>query len=145
MIETPSAAILIGRLAQEVDFFSIGTNDLVQYLLTADRASSEATSHYEPLHPAVLQVLASLATAAKAKGKSISVCGEMAGNPSYTQLLLGLGFRNLSVNPGEILEIKNTIRSTNLRQAEDFVRRILQLDTIQEIKDCLRDEKTPKQ
>jgi phosphotransferase system enzyme I (PtsI) len=145
MIETPSAAILIGRLAQEVDFFSIGTNDLVQYLLTTDRTSNEVASYYEPLHPAVLQVLASLATAAKAKGKSISVCGEMAGNPAYTQLLLGLGFRSLSVSPGEILEIKNAIRSTSLQQAEHLARRLLQLDTIQEIKDCLRDEKAPKQ
>ncbi|NUM53432.1 MAG: phosphoenolpyruvate--protein phosphotransferase [Candidatus Hydrogenedentes bacterium] len=143
MIETPSAAILILRLAQEVDFLSIGTNDLVQYLLTADRTSSEVASYYEPLHPAVLQVLASLATAAKAKCKSISVCGEMAGNPAYTKLLLGLGFRSLSVSPSEILEIKNTIRSTHLQQAEDFVRRILQLDTIQEIKQYLRDEKDP--
>ena len=145
MIETPSAAILIGRLAQEVDFFSIGTNDLIQYLLTSDRTSSEVASYYEPLHPAVLQVLASLATAAKAKGKSISVCGEMAGNPVYIQLLLGLGFRSLSVSPSEILEIKNAIRSTSLHQAEDLARRILQLDTIQEIKDCLRNEKASKQ
>jgi phosphoenolpyruvate-protein phosphotransferase (PTS system enzyme I) len=141
MIETPSAAILIERLAQEVDFFSIGTNDLVQYLLTTDRTSSAVASYYEPLHPAVLQVLASLATAANAKGKSISICGEMAGNPAYTQLLLGLGFRSLSVSPSELLEIKNTIRSISLRQAEDLTRRILQLDTVQKIKKCLHEEK----
>ena len=141
MIETPSAAIMTGRLAQEVDFFSIGTNDLVQYVLTADRTSNEVASYYEPLHPAMLRVLASVASAAKAKRKSISICGEMAGNPAYTQLLLGLGFRSLSVSPSEILEIKNAIRSISMQQAEDFTRRILQLNTIQEIKDCLRDEK----
>ena len=145
MVEIPSAAILAAELARLIDFFSIGTNDLVQYLLTTDRTSNEVASYYEPLHPAVLQVLASLATAAKAKGKSISVCGEMAGNPAYTQLLLGLGFRSLSVSPSEILEIKNAIRSTSLQQAEHLARRLLQLDTIQEIKDCLRDEKAPKQ
>lgn len=143
MIETPSAAILIGRLAQEADFFSIGTNDLVQYLLTADRTSSEAASHYEPLHPAVLQALASLAAAAKANGKSISICGEIAGNPAYTRLLLGLGFRSLSVNPGELLEIKNAIRSTSLPGAEELAGRILRLDKVAEIKECLRGEALP--
>ena len=143
MIETPAAAILIGRLAREVDFLSVGTNDLVQYLLTTDRTSSEVASYYEPLHPVVLQVLSSLATVARAKVKSISICGEMAGNPAYTPLLLGLGFRNLSVSPGELLEIKNTIRSTSLQQAEDLATRILQLDTIQEVKGCLRDEQAP--
>ena len=141
MIETPSAAIMTGRLAQEVDFFSIGTNDLVQYVLTTDRTSSEVASYYEPLHPALLQLLASIASAAKARRKSISICGEMAGNPAYTQLLLGLGFRNLSVSPSDILEIKNAIRSISMQQAEDFTRRILQLNTIEEIKDCLRAEK----
>ena len=145
MIETPSAAIMTGRLAEEVDFFSIGTNDLVQYVLTTDRASNEVASYYEPLHPAMLQVLASVASAAKANRKSISICGEMAGNPAYTQLLLGLGFRSLSVSPSEILEIKNAIRSISMQQAEDFTRRILQLNTIQEIKDCLGDKKVQTQ
>ena len=82
-------------------------------------------SYYEPLHPAMLQVLASVASAAKANSMSISICGEMAGNPAYTQLLLGLGFRSLSVSPSEILEIKNAIRSISMQQAEDFTRRIL--------------------
>ena len=136
MIETPSAAIMIQRLAKEADFLSIGTNDLVQYLLTIDRTSTSVASYYEPLHPAVLQALAALGTHAGAK--NISICGEMAGNPSYTRLLLGLGFRSLSVNPGEVLEIKNAIRSTSVTEAEAFVRGILQLDTIQEIKDRLR-------
>jgi phosphotransferase system enzyme I (PtsI) len=132
---------MTGRLAEEADFFSIGTNDLVQYVLTTDRASNEVASYYEPLHPAMLQVLASVASAAKANRKSISICGEMAENPAYTQLFLGLGFRSLSVSPSEILEIKNAIRSISMQQAEDLTRRILQLNTIQEIKDCLRDEK----
>ena len=138
MIETPSAAITVGRLAQEADFLSIGTNDLVQYLLTTDRTSGSMASYYEPLHPAVLQVLASLATAAKEKDKSVSICGEMAGNPAYTPLLLGLGFRSFSVHPGELLEVKNAIRSTSMQQAEDLAARTLQCDTIQEIKDNLR-------
>ena len=120
MIETPSSAIVIGRLAPEVDFFSIGTNDLVQYLLTTDRTSSSMAPYYEPLHPAVLQVLASLAAAAKTKNKNISICGEMAGNPAYTQLLVGLGFQSFSVNPGELLEIKDAIRSISMQEADDL-------------------------
>ncbi len=139
MIETPAAVILAGRLAREVDFLSIGTNDLVQYLLTTDRTSSEVSSYYEPLHPAVLAALASIAAAAKAKGISVSICGEMAGNPAYTLLLLGLGFRSLSVNPGELLEIKNTIRSINLQQADQLAKHVLELGTIHEVKECLRD------
>ena len=137
MIETPSAAIMSRRLAHDVDFFSIGTNDLVQYLLTTDRTSSEVAPYYAPLHPAVLQVLASLATTANAKVKSISICGEMAGNPAYTQLLLGLGFRSLSVTPMEILEIKNAIRSTSIQEAEALAKRVLKMDTVREIKECL--------
>ncbi|MDI9446114.1 MAG: phosphoenolpyruvate--protein phosphotransferase, partial [Planctomycetota bacterium] len=86
MIETPSAAVMIGRLAREVDFLSIGTNDLVQYLLTTDRTSSTLAPYYEPVHPAVLHVLASLASTAGEKNKDISICGEMAGNPAYTRL-----------------------------------------------------------
>jgi phosphotransferase system enzyme I (PtsI) len=141
MIETPAAAIMTSRLAQEVDFFSIGTNDLVQYLLTTDRTSSDVAAYYEPLHPAVLQVLASVASAAKAKNKPVSICGEMAGNPAYTTLLLGLGFRSFSVSPGEILEIKNAIRSTSLQQADHLARQVLELGTIQEAKALLRDAK----
>lgn len=141
MIETPAAAILTGRLAGDVDFFSIGTNDLVQYLLTADRTNDDVSSYYEPLHPAMLAVLASVASAAKAAGKDVSICGEMAGNPAYTALLLGLGFRSLSVSPGDLLEIKNAIRSTRLQHAEQFAQRLLRLNTIQEIKDHLREAK----
>ncbi len=138
MIETPAAAILTGQLAPEVDFFSIGTNDLVQYLLTTDRMSSAVAAYYEPLHPAVLQVLSSVAAEAKVKTKRISICGEMAGNPAYTQLLLGLGFRSFSVNPGELLGIKNAIRSTNINQAERLAGQVLQLGVVQKIKNHLR-------
>jgi len=142
MIETPAAAIMINRLASEVDFFSIGTNDLVQYLLTTDRTSSDMFPYYEPLHPAVLEVLSLLASAAAAAGKSISICGEMAGNPAYTALLLGLGFRKLSVSPAEILEIKNTIRSIDVQHAEEWARHVLQLDTVEQIKKCLYETET---
>ncbi len=140
MIETPSAAVLIGSLADEVDFLSIGTNDLVQYLLAADRISGEADSAYEPLHPAVLQMLATLATTSQSKGKSISLCGEIASDPVYTALLLGLGFRRFSVSPGRLLEIKHAIRSIDLTAASEFVAGILSLSSEQDIRAQVQDD-----
>lgn len=140
MIETPSAAILIGQLADEVDFFSVGTNDLVQYLLAADRASDGMVSAYEPLHAAVLKVLASLAAEAKAKGKPICLCGEIASDPVFTPLLIGLGFRSFSVSPGRLLEIKHEILSTSLHEAEALAGTVLSLTSTQEIKAHIRDD-----
>lgn len=139
MIETPSAIIMADRLAKHVDFFSVGTNDLVQYLLASDRTSSEVASYYEPLHPAVLQSLHSLATIARERKTDISICGEMAGNPAYTALLLGMGFRSLSVNSAELLTVKNVIRSTSIDQAESLAGEVLALSTVREIKACLQD------
>jgi phosphoenolpyruvate-protein phosphotransferase (PTS system enzyme I) len=140
MIETPSAAILIGQLAGEVDFFNVGTNDLVQYVLAADRIGGEIPSFYEPLHPAVLQVLATLATVAKAKGRPICLCGEIASDPANTTLLLGLGFRSFSVSPGRLLEIKHAIRATLLSEAEGLAGKVLPLNSTLDIKACLQDD-----
>lgn len=134
MIETPSAAILIAQLADEVDFFSVGTNDLVQYLLAADRISGEMASTYEPLHPAVVQTLASLAATAGIKDKPISLCGEIASDPVYTALLLGLGFRSFSVSSGRLLEIKNAIRSIDLTAASQLASSVLSLSSVHEIR-----------
>jgi len=137
MIETPAAAILTRQLAAEVDFFTIGTNDLIQYLLATDRTSAEVAGYYEPLHPAILHVLHFVLETARAEGKSISVCGEMAGNPAYTELLLGLGARNFSLTPGEIPEIKKVIRAVNSQEAETLVKGLLELKTIEAIKRTL--------
>jgi phosphotransferase system enzyme I (PtsI) len=137
MIETPAAVILAAQLAAEADFLSIGTNDLTQYLLATDRTSSEVAAYYEPLHPAVLQALAWVAKMAEEQHTPVSICGEMAGNPALTELLLGMGFRSLSVNPGELLEIKNAIRSIHIKEAQAFAKRILALGTIKEIKDAI--------
>lgn len=144
MIETPSAVILVAQLAEEVNFLSVGTNDLVQYLLTTDRTSSEVAAYYEPLHPAVLQALYQVASAATAGGTDASICGEMAGNPAFTELLLGLGFRSLSVNPSEMLEIKNAIRTTELQAATTFAQQMLQLRTSHEIKDAIHERHRTK-
>ena len=137
MIETPAAAITARRIAREADFLSVGTNDLVQYLLISDRTSPAMTPYYEPLHPAVLHVLKSVIETANAEAKAISICGEMAGNPAYIELLVGLGARSLSVSPGEILEIKKTIRSLRLEKAELLAKRALELGTTLEIKKCI--------
>lgn len=139
MIETPAAAIMVSQLARKVDFLSVGTNDLVQYLLTTDRTSSEVAAYYEPIHPAVLQTLHRVASAAAEHNTDASICGEMAGNPAFTELLLGLGFRSLSVNPGEMLEIKNAIRAADMQEATKFAHQILKLSTSLEVKDCIRE------
>jgi len=138
MIETPAAAVLARELAAEVDFLSVGTNDLVQYLLSADRVSDAMAAYYEPLHPAVVRTLHAVVQAGRAAGKKTSVCGEMAGNPAYAELLLGLGVRSFSVTPGEILEIKKVIRAVSIARAEELAARVLRLRTVEEITACCR-------
>ncbi len=141
MIETPAAAVTARRVAKESDFLSVGTNDLVQYLLISDRTSLAMAAYYEPLHPAVLHVLKSLVEIAQAEAKDLSICGEMAGNPAYLELLLGLGVRSVSVAPGEILAIKKVIRSVSIESAESVARQVLELGTVREIKSCLADHR----
>jgi len=140
MIETPSAAILIEQLADEVDFFSVGSNDLVQFLLAADRIRGEMKSTYDPLHPAVLRVLATLARVARRKGTPISLCGEIANDPSYTNLLIGLGFRSFSVSPGRLLDIKHAIRSTDVQQAEKLAGQVLSVHSTRDIRALVQDD-----
>lgn len=137
MIETPSAAITVRWIAREADFLSVGTNDLVQYLLATDRTSSAMAGYYEPLHPAVIQSLKSIFEAAEKEAKTVSLCGEIAGNPAYTALLLGLGVRCFSVAPGELLEIKRRVRSISSTEAERLATRALAAGTIAEVKACL--------
>jgi len=133
MIETPAAALIVHRLSQLVDFFSLGTNDLVQYMLAADRQDPEMAPYYDPLHPAVLSTLRRLVEDARAAGRQISICGDMAGDPLYAELLLGLGLRSFSVAPGEILELKNAVRSVDSREAAKVAERALQCGTAAEV------------
>jgi phosphoenolpyruvate-protein kinase (PTS system EI component) len=137
MIEVPSAAVVAEDLAREVDFLSVGTNDLVQYLLAADREDPAMSSYYRALHPAVLRLMASVVAAAKSSGKPLSICGEMAGGSLYTELLLGLGFRNFSVAPRQLGEIRHEIRRTNTRAATALVRRLLGYSTRDEVREAL--------
>ncbi|HET6411254.1 MAG TPA: phosphoenolpyruvate--protein phosphotransferase [Anaeromyxobacter sp.] len=137
MIEIPSAALLARTLAEEVDFMSLGTNDLVQYVLSADREDESMASYYQPTHPAVLHVIHSVAEASASVGCPLTMCGEMAGDPRLTELLLGLGLRELSVAPGEMLEVKKTIRSIRLDEARDLARKALDQRTVAEIEALL--------
>jgi phosphoenolpyruvate-protein phosphotransferase (PTS system enzyme I) len=137
MIETPSAVLTSRNIAQEVDFLSIGSNDLTQYLLASDRGSRAMANYYEPLHPAVMLSLKKVIDAAAAEGKDVSVCGEMAGNPAYTELLLGLGVRSLSVVPAELLEVKRIIRTVSTLRAQHVAECVLSARTISEVKECL--------
>ena len=133
MIEIPAAATLTSVLAKEVDFFSLGTNDLVQYLLAADREDDSVADYYQPLHPSVLRTIRFVADAANGAGRPLTICGEMAGDPAYTELLLGLGLRAFSVAPGEMLEVKNAIRMATIPAAEALAKAALQLGSTSEI------------
>lgn len=125
MIEVPSAAVIADILAEDVDFFSIGTNDLIQYTLAIDRGNRYVSHLYQPLHPAVLRLIRQVADAARKKGIRVSMCGEMAGDPVYTPVLLGMGITELSMTPQAIPAVKNAIRSLDMKETAAFAKEIL--------------------
>src|SRR5438876_3157020 len=133
MIEVPSAALMADQLAREVDFFSIGTNDLVQYTLAADRTNEHVASLYSPADPAVLRLIQRVLDAGRQAGITVTVCGEMSGEPIYTLLLLGLGLRQLSATPHNIPEAKKVIRSTTVGEAEQVAREVVRLETARDV------------
>ncbi len=137
MIEVPSAVQLAPRLVREVDFLSIGTNDLIQYILAVDRSNSKVSSLYEPLHPAVLAALASTIGAAKKAGKRVGMCGEMAGDPLCTLLLLGMGLEEFSMGSLFIPVVKKAICSVTYQAVKTSAQIVLQMDTVDEIKKYL--------
>ena len=116
MIEVPAAALLIDRFLQHFDFVSVGTNDLIQYTLAIDRADQAVAHLYDPWHPAVLQLLSRTIASANAGGRGVSVCGEMAGDSAFTELLLGMGLRSFSMHPAQIASIKQRILRADTRQ-----------------------------
>jgi phosphoenolpyruvate-protein phosphotransferase (PTS system enzyme I) len=138
MIEIPSAALMAETMADEVNFFCLGTNDLIQYLLAADREDESPVPYYEPLHPAVLHLIRAVTEAADHAGRPLTICGEMAGDPQYTDLLLGLGLRRFSVSPGEILGVKRAIRAANLSAANGLAQRVLAMRSVAEVRALLR-------
>lgn len=137
MIEVPAAVWIAPRLIEEVDFFSIGTNDLIQYLLAVDRNNSKVAPLYEPLHPAVLAAVADVAQAAKDAGKMVGMCGEMASDPLCTLPLIGMGLDDLSMGPFFIPVIKRFIRSVPFSLAEEVARDIRELATAKDVKGYL--------
>jgi phosphotransferase system enzyme I (PtsI) len=138
MIEVPSAAIMAERILKEVDFLSIGTNDLVQYTLAVDRENHLVSAFYQDLNPAVIWLVKHVVDAATRAGKPVSLCGEMGGNPLYTPLLMGLGLCEFSVNPVSIPDIKRAVRSISLKDAQGIAETALTLSTAQEIEQLLR-------
>jgi phosphotransferase system enzyme I (PtsI) len=137
MIEIPSAAMVADRLADECDFLSIGTNDLVQYALAVDRGSSYVSRLYRPHDPSVLALIARAIEGAARAGKPISICGEMAGTPAYVPLLLGLGLRELSVSNSRLLQTRLAIRDVELSSAVDLANRALEARTAREVAELL--------
>lgn len=125
MVETPAAALTADRLAREVDFFSLGTNDLTQYVLAVDRSNDELSRRYPALEPAVLRLIGETVTAADAAGKPVAVCGELAGDPEAIPLLLGLGVRELSMTAASIGRAREVIANISISEAEATVRRRL--------------------
>ncbi len=140
MVETPSAALIADRLAREVDFFSVGTNDLIQYCLAVDRGNEHVAYLYQPMHPAVLKALQMVAMAASEAGIEVGICGEMAGDPLYALVLLGLGFRELSMNAPGIPRVKQILRQVTHHDGVRLVKDLLKMNTAGEITSHLEKE-----
>jgi phosphoenolpyruvate-protein kinase (PTS system EI component) len=137
MVEVPSAALLTGHLASLVDFFSIGTNDLAQYTLAVDRTNERVAHLASPFHPAVLNLIAHTIREAHAKGKWVGLCGEMAGDPRATPLLLGLGLDEFSMAPASIPIVKQRIRELAYHNCQMIAYDSLKLPNTQAVLDFL--------
>ena len=140
MVETPSAALIADRLAQEADFFSVGTNDLIQYSLAIDRQNRDVAYLYKPLHLAVLRSLQSIVNAAKAAKIPVAMCGEMAGDPSFTLVLLALGFDELSMTAGQVSSVKGIVRRVSRTDAVELLNKAMEFSTAEEIERFVRAE-----
>jgi phosphotransferase system enzyme I (PtsI) len=128
MIEVPAAALVLPSFLRHFDFVSVGTNDLIQYTLAIDRADEAVAHLYDPWHPAVLGLLARVIAQARSAGKQVSVCGEMAGDPEFTQLLLAMGLRSLSMHPSQIAAIKQRVLRTDTRRWAAHIEDVLAAD-----------------
>ncbi|MEE8367378.1 MAG: putative PEP-binding protein, partial [Thermoanaerobaculia bacterium] len=134
MIEVPAAAVIADCLAPEVDFFSIGTNDLIQYALAVDRNNEHVAYLYQPFHPAILRMVDSVVRSAEASNIEVSLCGEMASDPECVLLLLGLGLRRLSLSPRAIPVIKEQIRKYSVSELTELSKRSLLLATVEDVR-----------
>lgn len=137
MIEIPGAALAVGMFLRRLQFLSIGTNDLIQYTLAIDRMDEQVASLYDPLHPAVLMLIAHTISSAEKAGIPVSVCGELAGDPNLTRLLLGMGLRQFSMHPSQILSVKDRVLKSDTAEVTPLVRRMLRLEEPQKLRESL--------
>jgi phosphotransferase system enzyme I (PtsI) len=147
MIEVPSASITADILAKEVDFFSIGTNDLIQYALAIDRVNEHVSYLYEPLHPAILRIIRNIVQTAHQAEIPVAICGEMAAEPTYALILLGLGLDEFSMTPASIPKMKRILRMSRFEDAVALVEQVFHFQTASEIECYVRDwmgERFPK-
>jgi phosphotransferase system enzyme I (PtsI) len=138
MIETPAAAVACDTLVRDADFFSIGSNDLVQYTLAVDRGNANLAPRFTPFHPAVLRLIAQVQSTGAAHGIDVCVCGEMASQPLAVFALLGLGIRQLSVAPRAVADVKRVVRGVTIEAAEDASRAAIASGTAREAETLLR-------
>ncbi|NOY41390.1 MAG: phosphoenolpyruvate--protein phosphotransferase [Planctomycetes bacterium] len=142
MVEVPSAVIMMDRFVEEVDFFSIGTNDLIQYCLAVDRSNKDVANLYTAADPAVIRMIDMAVSIAKKSNVPIGMCGQMSGNPMYTMLLIGIGLRSFSITPAAIPEVKRVCRSVSVEQCEGIAKHVRRLESAQQIKTFLKEELT---
>jgi len=140
MIEVPSAAIMAASFARESAFFSIGTNDLIQYTLAVDRGNERVASLYTAASPAVIHLIKSVIRAGKRFNIDTSLCGEIAGDTLYTMLLIGMGLRTLSLVPSQITHVKQVVRSVDVATCERLARKVGSFDSERQVLNCLRGE-----
>ena len=133
MIEVPSAAVISDIIAKEVDFLSIGTNDLIQYTMAVDRVNADVAHLYSPMHPAILRLLKTIIDSAHVAGKNVGMCGEMAGDPAYTAVLLGLGLDEFSMSAVQIPKVKKIIRSISKIEAKKLVEQVFKCTNMNEV------------
>ena len=138
MVEIPSAAITADLIVKEVDFFSIGTNDLTQYTLAVDRGNEKVSSIYKSMHPAVLRLIHNVIEVSHGKSKFTGMCGELAGNPLATVLLLGMGLNEFSMSPSSILKVKKIISSVNISYARQVAQHAMTLSSALEIEKYMK-------
>ena len=139
MVEVPSTAIMADVIAREIDFFSIGTNDLIQYTMAIDRGNRYVAYLYNPLTPSVLRLIKHVAEAGLRHNIPVFMCGEMAGEPLYAPILLGMGLQELSTNPQAIPIIKNAIRMLSQKESSRFLDKVLEQTTVEQIENMVRD------
>jgi phosphotransferase system enzyme I (PtsI) len=137
LVEIPSLVLVLDSICPLVDYLSIGTNDLIQYTVAVDRTNYKVANLYEPLHPAVLRLIQQTIDCAKRHNKPVSMCGEMAGDPLYTALLLGMGLQSFSMGATTMPMVKQIIRHTNFEKAQKLAKQIFEFDTAAEIRSFL--------